>query len=114
MDEDEFVIHFEGLSAAKASEMAALLTESLRSASPGVQAAVKKANAEAMDMGATVVLLLSTPAIVAIAKGIVNFIVRERPGKLSIETKDGRVVFSGDSSDAAKIAAAFANNKPRR
>ncbi len=55
--------------------------------------------------------LRSTSNIVAISKGIANFITRERPGKLHIETKDGKVIFSGDSGDAAKIAAAFAHIK---
>jgi hypothetical protein len=112
MDEKEFVIRFEGLSAAEAGEKAELLVEALRSVAPGVQADLMKTDAEAMDMGATVILLLSAPAIVAIAKGIARFIARERPGKLFIETPDGSVVFSGDSSDAAKIAAAFAQSKP--
>jgi hypothetical protein len=107
MDEEKFVIRFEGLSAAEAAEKAALLVEGLRSAAPSVQADLMRTNIDAQDMGATVVLLLSAPAIVAIANGIANFLVRERPGNLFIETADGRVVFSGDSSDAAKIAAAF-------
>jgi hypothetical protein len=114
MDEEKFVIRFEGLSAAEMGDKAALLLETLRSTAPGVQADLMRTNTEAQDMGATVVLLLSAPAVIAIAKGIANFMVRERPGNLCIETADGRVVFSGDSSDAAKIAAAFAQGKPSR
>jgi hypothetical protein len=106
--DDEFVVRFEGLNAAEAGEKAALLVEALRGAAPSVRADIVRTDREAMDMGATVALLLSAPAIVAVAKGIASFIARERPGTLRIERKDGKVLFSGDSSDAAKIAAAFA------
>jgi len=112
MDEEKFLIRFEGISAAEMGEKGALLVETLRSTAPGVQADVVRTNADAQDMGATVVLLLGAPAVNAIAKGIANFMVRERPGNLCIKTGDGIVVFSGDSSDAAKIAAAFAQGKP--
>jgi hypothetical protein len=108
--DDEFVIRFEGLSAAEAGEKAELLVEALRNATPSVRAEVVKTNQEAMDMGATVLLALSAPAIVAVAKGIANFIARERPGELLIDGKHGQVRFSGNSSDAAKIAAAFSRS----
>ena len=51
-------------------------------------------------------LTLGTPAILAIAKGISSFLARERPGTLVI-TRGGDVVFKGNSSDAAKIAASL-------
>ncbi len=111
MDKNEFLVRFEGISAAKAGEKANLLLEVLRNADPDVQADLKKVDTETMDLGTTVVLVFGAPAIVAIAKGIANFVGRERPGKLYIETKDGKVIFSGDSGDAARIATAFAKNQ---
>ena len=111
MNQEEFVVRFEGLTAAEAAEKASLLLEAVRDAEPSVQADLNKTDHHTQDMGATVILLLSAPAIVAISKGIAKFIARERPGRLIIETKDGKVLFSGDSSDAGKIAAAFARGK---
>jgi hypothetical protein len=101
-----FVIRFENLSAAEASEKAASLREALLDASPDVSAEVKKTDASTMDMGATLLLALGTPAIIAIAKGIAAFMARERAGTLVIE-QDGRVLFTGNSTDAAKVAAAL-------
>jgi hypothetical protein len=114
MDEEKFVIRFEGLSTAEMGEKAALLLETLGDVAPGVQADVVRTDTGAQDVGTAVVLLLSAPAVVAVAKGIANFMVRERPGNLYIETADGTVVFSGDSDDAAKIAAAFTQGKRSR
>lgn len=111
MDEEELVISFAGLNAAEAGDKAALLVDALRDAAPEVQADRRRADGEAQDLGVTVALILGAPAIVAIAKGIASFIARERPGVLVIETKDGKVLFTGDSGDAATIAAALAKGK---
>jgi len=113
MDEQKFVIRFEGLSALAATEQAAMLQEVLKAAATDTRVDVVRDSGETMDMGATLVLLLGTPAIIAIAKGIANFIARER-SSLIIETARGKVVFSGNSGDAAKIAAAFGQGKPAR
>lgn len=105
-DRQQFVIRFEDLSAAEAGDRAASLRETLLDASPDLSVEVKKSDAATMDMGATLVLVLGTPAVIAIAKGIAAFLARERAGTLVIE-QDGRVLFKGNSSDAAKVAAAL-------
>jgi hypothetical protein len=112
MKEDEFFIHFEDLTAAEAGEKATLLLEALHSEDPSAQARIEKSQTETMDLGTIVVLMLSAPAVGTIARGIAKFMARERQGKLRIETKDGKIVFHGNSSDAAKIAAAFARKNP--
>jgi hypothetical protein len=72
-------------------------------------------------MGATLVLLLGTPAIIAVAKGIAAYIGKrgERPGTLVVErvAADGsmeRVRFDGASADAARIAQALRGSTPGR
>lgn len=105
-DSHRFEIKFEDLSPADASAHAADLREALLDASPAVDVELKRSDAATMDFGATLVLVLGTPAVIAIAKGIAAFLARERAGTLVIE-QDGRVVFKGNSSDAAKIAAAL-------
>jgi hypothetical protein len=107
MDQEEFLIRFEGLSDAEAGEKAALLVDVVRNAAPDARADRVRVRDDAQDLGATVLLLFGAPAVVAIAKGIASFIARERPGDLVI----GRVLFTGDSGDAATIAAAFAKGK---
>jgi hypothetical protein len=101
-----FEIRFEDLSLADAGIKAADLRETLLDASPDVNVDLKKSDATTMDFGATLVLVLGTPAVLAIAKGISAYLAREREGTLVIE-ENGRVVFRGNSSDAAKIAASL-------
>ena len=105
--ENEFLIRFEELSSAEAGVQAQILKEYLLDAAPDVSARVERTERDNMDLGATLILVLGTPAILAIAKGIAAFVARERKGKLIIE-HDGTVVFEGNSSDAAKVAEASA------
>lgn len=102
-DSDEFELHFEDLSAADAAAAADDLRNALLDASPDVKVDVHKADPTTMDFGATLILVLGTPAILAIAKGIAAALGRERAGTLVIK-RDGNIVFKGNSSDAAKIA----------
>jgi hypothetical protein len=105
-DSEVFELHFEDVSAAAAETAAKGLRNVLLDASPDVKVEVHKADPTAMDFGATLLLALGTPAILAIAKGISLFLARERAGTLIIKRK-GEVVFRGNSSDAAKIAASL-------
>ena len=94
------------MSAADAAAAAEGLRNALLDASPNVKVDLHKADPTAMDFGATLVVALGTPAILAIAKGISLFLQRERAGTLVIK-RGGDVVFKGNSSDAAKIAASL-------
>jgi hypothetical protein len=105
-DSNEFELHFEDVSAADAAAAAEGLRNALLDASPDVEVNVHKADSTAMDFGATLVVVLGTPAILALAKGISSFLARERAGTLVIK-RGGDVVFKGNSSDAAKIAASL-------
>jgi hypothetical protein len=111
MESQEVIVRFEGLSSADAGVEAQRLQETLLDASSDVSVTLKREQTESMDMGATLVLVLGTPAIIAVAKGIAAFIGQrgKRPGTLVIERvgADGaieRVHFDGDSADAAKVA----------
>lgn len=114
MDKQEFTIRFEGLSSAEASVEAQRLQEILADASPDVDVKLRRERAESMDMGATLVLLLGTPAIIAAAKGLAAWLAQrgKRPGSLVVERVGAngsieRFRFDGDSADAAKVAEAL-------
>lgn len=114
MSEQKFVVRFEGLSPAESGVETQRLQELLADSSPGVNATLRRDKTEAQDMGATLLLLLGTPAIIAVAKGIAAYMGKrgERPGTLVIErvAADGsveRVHFQGASPDAAKVAQAL-------
>jgi hypothetical protein len=111
MDTQEFIIRFEGLSSAEASVEAQLLQRMLTDASPHVDVKLQRERADSMDMGATLVLVLGTPAIILVARGLAAFLAQRgnRKGSLSFERvgADGsieRFSFEGESADAAKIA----------
>jgi hypothetical protein len=105
-ESDVFELHFEDVSSDEATAAAEGLRNALLDASPDVNVDVQKADPTTMDFGATLVLALGTPAILAIAKGISSFLGRERPGTLVIK-RGGDILFKGNSSDAAKIAASL-------
>lgn len=115
MEKQEFTIRFEGLSSAEAGVEAQRLREILANASPDIEVSQpRRERGESMDLGATLVLLLGTPAIIAVAKGVGAWIGQrgKRPGKLVFErvAANGsveRFCFDGESADAAKVAAAL-------
>jgi hypothetical protein len=64
---------------------------------------------ETQDFGATLIVLLGTPAAIAIAKGVHDFIAK-RGSKVVIRTPEGTVVAQGDGAkniDVAKTAEAL-------
>ncbi len=114
MDKQEFIIRFDDLSSAEAGVEAQRLQEILSNASPDVDVKLHRERAESMDMGATLVLVLGTPAIIAIARGVAAWLAQrgKRPGSLVFERagSDGQIErfrFDGDSADAAKVAEAL-------
>jgi hypothetical protein len=116
MDKQVFIIRFEGLSSAEASVEAQRLQEVLADASPDIDVKLQRERGESMDMGATLVLLLGTPAIIAAAKGFAAWLGQrgKRPGSLVVERvgADGsieRFCFDGDSADTAKVAEALSS-----
>lgn len=102
----EFEIRFEELSPPDAAIRAGRLRRELAEMSPDVNVSIKKDDPETQDFGATLILILGTPAILALAKGIASYLSRDR-GTITIY-KDGKAVATGISGDdAARIAEAF-------
>jgi hypothetical protein len=107
VERSEFEIRFEDLSVAEAGTKASRLRRELLDASSDVDVTIKKDDPENLDFGATLVLVLGAPAVVAIAHGIASYLKRHG-GSVTI-TKDGSVIaknISGD--DVARITEALA------
>jgi len=108
--EQQLVFRFENLSDREAADAAQELQHALTEAAPGIKVALQRDRTEAQDLGATLVLVLGTEAVIALAKGIANYLGKRgvRPGTLIAEWEgaDGkqRVFFEGSSVDAAKVA----------
>src|SRR5262245_3290128 len=109
MSNQQVQLKFQGVSDKDANLLAASLLEALRDVGPDVNVQRERARADTQDMGATLVLILGTAAVQALAKGISVWIARNSGVKLEI-VRDGatRVVASNlDSGDAARIAEAL-------
>jgi hypothetical protein len=102
-----FQIRFEGVPANQAATKARNLRQQLLDASPDIEVTLAKDDPTNQDFGGTLVLLLGTPAVLAVARGIAAYLQRDR-AKITI-SKSGAVVAENVSGeDAARIAEAFA------
>jgi hypothetical protein len=100
----EILVKFEGLDAAKANKAAVELRQRLlRIADPGTRIEIRKDDPNTQDLGATLVLVLGTPAIIALVKGIRDFIAKTGDAVV-IETPNGRVVARGSAADNINVA----------
>jgi len=93
---EELTIEFPDSAAADASRLAEDLARHVSTTIDGVKAEVASGSTDAMDFGATVVIVLGTPSIVYLAKGIADWIQRKgdpalviKRGRESIIVKDG-------------------------
>jgi hypothetical protein len=104
--DQEFKIRFEDMSVAEAGKKVNELRSDLLEISPDFRPEIVQEDPSHQDFGATLVLVLGTTAVTAVAKGIAAYLSRAR-GTITIEA-DGKVVATGiTGSDAAKIAEAF-------
>jgi hypothetical protein len=74
-----------------------------RSALEQVTFEVSKARTDTQDLGATLVIVLGTPAAIAVAKGIHDFI-SKRGSRVVIETPEGSVIANGDGAENIDVA----------
>jgi hypothetical protein len=90
VDQQSYMITFDDVSPADANRYADELREVLLDASPDVRVERKRENPSTQDFGATLVLILGTPAAVTIARAIGNWLALRR-GTISIETEKGEI-----------------------
>jgi len=112
MSESKYIIKFEGGDLAQANSYAAELRDALLEAAADKQAdidvSVSKGDATTMDFGATLIIILGTPAVVAVAKGVADWLKKRNTASITIETSDGKLVAKNISArDAAILAEKF-------
>lgn len=106
----QFTLRFQDVSSAQAGEKIKVLRDEVLDASKDIKGEIRKDDPSTQDFGATLVLVLGAPAVVVLAKAVKEYLGRDRAGTLIIE-ENGKVIFRGNSGDAAKIASAFAKGK---
>ena len=109
----QFVLEFSGSSRAEASRLALSLRDAILDAEPSASVETRRSDDRSMDMGATLVLILGTPAAIAIAQGIKKWLARNNSASLTLRTSSGELMVTNlESKDVAAIAATLGAAKP--
>jgi hypothetical protein len=107
----ELQVRFPEATAADAGRLAQGLVEHLRSQASDCRAELRREDPSTMDAGTLVYLIVGTPAVLALARGIASYITK-RATTITLE-KDGRAYASGDGVEHLAAAIAAAGKKER-
>ena len=94
---------------ADGNRFAGSLSDTLRGLDPSIEVERVRERAETQDFGATLVVILGTTAVTALAKGIAAWLARNSGAKIEIK-REGQVVMTAshlDSADVPKLVAAL-------
>lgn len=110
VEDSRFRLTFPGASTADANRYAADLAGELRQVDEELTVEQARERADTQDFGATLILILGTASVTAIAKGISAWMARHSGAEIHIDA-DGVQGKNLDSRDAARIAEAFYGRK---
>ena len=92
LNQQTYIIQFENVSDAEANRYAAELRDFLLDATPDIEVDRKRNDPHTQDFGATLLLLVGTPAAAAAAKAIGNWLALRR-GTITIKRgEDGEIL----------------------
>jgi hypothetical protein len=105
VDQQSYIIKFDGISDAEANLYAEELRDLLLDACSDVEVNRKRNDSSTQDFGATLVLILGTPAVIAVAKALGDWLMLRRQVGITIKTADGEIIGTNlTSKDAMKLA----------
>lgn len=105
MDQQTYIVTFEGVSPADAQRYAEELQNALLDATPDITVQRRRDNPLTQDFGATLILILGAPAVVALVKAVGDWLARRKSASLTWKTADGELVVQGiTSKNAAELA----------
>lgn len=108
MSEQTYLLSFEGVSEAEANRYAEELREVLLDATNELDVQRQRENPLAQDLGATLVLIMGTPALVAAVNAIGNWLQKRRSATLTIVTAEQKIVAENlTNKDAAHLLELF-------
>jgi hypothetical protein len=111
VDQSKYIIKFETVSKAEANRYASELRDMLLDATPDLRVDQRRDDTRTQDFGATLVVVLGTPSVLAAIKAIDNWLKLRNSASLTIE-KDGQIIAQNlTSKDAAKLAELFLTKK---
>ncbi len=102
----ELLISFPDESLDEAGSNIADLKEHLAMVAAGIETHQRRADPNAQDMGATLAIVLAAPAVVAVAKGIADWLkMRAAKPKLVIRNKEGQSILELDNMSTGDVRA---------
>ena len=108
MNEHTYLLSFEGVSAAEANRYAEELREVLLDAEASIAVQRQRENPLAQDLGASLALILGTPAVVAAVQAIGNWLQKRRSASLTIVTAEQKIVAANlTNQNAAQLLQLF-------
>lgn len=108
METTTYHLRFAGTTEGEGNRLAAELRESLLDAHKSISAERTRDDHDSQDFGATLVLVLGTPAVVAAAAGIKAFLSRANASGLEVRTPQGTLIASNlESKDVSEIVRAL-------
>src|SRR6266566_6489794 len=111
MDQQTYMITFDDVSAADANRYAEELRQALLDASPDVEVHRRRDDPRTQDFGATLVLLLGTPAAAAIVTAIGNWLALRNRASITVKRADKQIVIQNITSKKAGQLAQLLLNK---
>jgi hypothetical protein len=111
MEEQTFILEFEGISKADANKYATELKPLLRNATKEANIKTRQADENSQDFGATLVIgILSAPAVIKLVEEITAYLIKRRSGKITIKTDKGEIVAENlGSNDLATLTDKWMN-----
>jgi hypothetical protein len=108
MNEQTYLISFEGVSEAVTNRYAEELREALLDATSEIHVQRQRENPLAQDLGASLALIMGTPAFVAVVQAIGNWLLKRRSASLTIVTAEKKIVAENlTNKDAAHLLQLF-------
>lgn len=108
----DWILRFDGVPLDEANVLAANLRAAIRDAVPDVSAEVQRERLNAMDFGASLALVLGTPAVVVLAKAIYEWARRTNRGSINLHWPDGHLEATGlESKDVAELVRVLGNKR---
>lgn len=112
MNESVYIVKFDNVSAADANRYAEELRNALLDASPYVKVDRRRDDPRTQDFGATLVLVLGTPAVIAAAKALGNWLQLRNSASITLEDSDGKIVAKNiTNKDVVKLTEIFSSKK---
>jgi hypothetical protein len=112
MDQHTYVVTFEGISAADANRYAEELRNVLLDATPDIIVQRRRENSHTQDFGATLVLILGTPAAAAVVTAVGNWLKLRHNASLTWKTADEQIIVQNITSrNAAELAQLLLSRK---